>query len=1583
MTDQPLPLFFPEALQDLKVLTPRLRALDFSLADLAWLRNVELASHTHRAAQPDPMTVESIALRVKDSQPEPLAGSFMLHPTPVDQKAVLYTPYGGLQKFDNPGAAIQTLQASLKDPGKRLELLRLLPIAWRHSWPDDNSFSLSHEVIDEPVFEHQGRQFAASQRNNLSLMREQLEQLPTLSHLLEQLLDRELGRSFPGLDQRQSRVEFFALDPEGERRKVDSKPLTQALLDFFLHRTWPAGLNRRFANPRLVPTADDPAPWENAVKGIAQGLAPLLAERLRSYWATDAGVVGSRLAFFAQAMSDKARLDLLRKRQEQILSPEQHQVLLALLERGNAPAGYDADQLQAETVRVWEQPEQYVEPASTLLLSNRNSAYLYSQSQGVQVLSDYAQLKQTVQRMVTSSGHEDQVYSLLSLPERNLLLRLDEPQVSGEPVFGNLFQRLVSDIISKQQQSISHALDVFRNSEGAIDLPALFDQSLDVRAMLDSALLEPADQQRWSLRPLISGEHHPSIRATDRAELHLKSLQSVRDSLAEKLAALPADNLALQQTFLEGLKPDLGHAMAVGIRGEAALRQLPRTFSAHDKAIVDTALNPDTPTRRQRNALRGFRPDAWSLTLLCSGEPNLMPLANCLLLTERGGLDPSHSGRAILWTPAQGLEAFASITHARLELDKRLLDEGARLELLENLPRDLYRPHRSYTLGPFRLIEGHVLQERQQSAINHFIAARRFTRSLGLPDASLRADWLRHKSSPTPLNLEHAMQIARGIITQRSLPAWLGAASAGQMQQHAELLEQFRLSLEPGGDYLHDVQPLSGYVAERLKQLLRARFPGAELDPDQMQVTPTLALNGPVQTLTEFALNPTHVLHSAGFAITSGSALELPAQVTASEVRKLLLQLDIKTAYREQLTRLLTGNTRAVLKRQQRFVRQLPWQLRLHAHALNLQGNLSEQGLALVEQVLDMPDALARASVSGAKAIVRPLELIATQGAATVKALGLYLIGEHVNGPQVLYAPYDKHLGITEYANTASVVSAINHPGPLQDLLLRRLPAPHQATYQNLLGSGPDSDIQLACHPIEGNLLHRLFADNSVLLSHLLGSHLERSAAADWDALKALFAKGMKYGGAFLPGKLAIPLALWQSYTSFKQSAEALQDHHWKTVLPSFINGIAQLVRLGRLLHVPVGVSRDTRAIDLCAPARTRLQPFEATQLALSGERAADGSYPMAVGQHYAPVAGKVYPISKKAIAPRIVETQRQGPYLLNQGTQWLLDPDVNSVHYGKALSKLHSKLVTRQEVRRLINIEARGMEKIRQLFPEKARQIVQALDLARFYAFNSLHNLAQLKSTQRGARLEVLFKEMFDVDSLNESLLRKIKEAIVPLCKALVDPSLDSLDHDRFVVGSNLYPTEGVIAFVVSEDAQRAVHFTEHFFNQQLDMYEGALTEAFDITAHAQAATLIHEFSHLFSNTYDFATVESRRPFSDLISTLTHAHRLLKATHETFQREALSLRTPAEELFAYWNREEQTWESFDDALEARQLRNAVRSATGAANMQEARTAFFNPDSPDRRTDTILRNADSVARLVCEMGRRLDPVPGMDEKAIH
>ncbi|MEI4889662.1 hypothetical protein, partial [Klebsiella pneumoniae] len=78
------------------------------------------------------------------------------------------------------------------------------------------------------------------------------------------------------------------------------------------------------------------------------------------------------------------------------------------------------------------------------------------------------------------------------------------------------------------------------------------------------------------------------------------------------------------------------------------------------------------------------------------------------------------------------------------------------------------------------------------------------------------------------------------------------------------------------------------------------------------------------------------------------------------------------------------------------------------------------------------------------------------------------------------------------------------------------------------------------------------------------------------------------------------------------------------------------------------------------------------------------------------------------------------------------------------------------------------------------------------------------------------------------------------------------------------------VIAFVLNNDHRKMVHFTEHFFNPQLDWYKPLLAQAFDIDGHARAATLIHEFAHQFSKAEDFASLESRRPFADLITTIT-----------------------------------------------------------------------------------------------------------------
>jgi len=43
--------------------------------------------------------------------------------------------------------------------------------------------------------------------------------------------------------------------------------------------------------------------------------------------------------------------------------------------------------------------------------------------------------------------------------------------------------------------------------------------------------------------------------------------------------------------------------------------------------------------------------------------------------------------------------------------------------------------------------------------------------------------------------------------------------------------------------------------------------------------------------------------------------------------------------------------------------------------------------------------------------------------------------------------------------------------------------------------------------------------------------------------------------------------------------------------------------------------------------------------------------------------------------------------------------------------------------------------------------------------------------------------------------------------------------------------------------------------------------------------------------------------------------------------------------------------------------------------MEQARDAFLDGQNANFRTDVILHNADSLAFLICEMGRQLDPVP--------
>ncbi|MEJ5059912.1 MULTISPECIES: dermonecrotic toxin domain-containing protein [unclassified Pseudomonas] len=1596
------PLFLHEALQSPGLWNDLGKTHGLTQKDFEWLVHVELATQTLRGQQTPAMLAERILFNTQGLQNIPLAGSFVLSPTPETNGVIVYTPYGGIQKFYSRTALTEQLVQRLNDANEDDALLAFMSLADRKVLAASERVRVTYQDIEGDVVEDQSAAITHNQQLNDQAMLKELLELPTLDSLLNTLLDDLLQPSFPGLDQSKTQVNFYTEVPienasqenEPTRRWHSSMYLGEAILRHYRHQRWPSGQLHEFSHPKRKPQSTDQQHWESAVHSVSSKLVTLLFSTLERYWNAAAVDGASRRAFFSRAIREKARADLLLKREAGIISPEQSDALHAMIQ----PTATGSRRPTLETVRLWQQQANYVELAGSVMISHTN-AYLYTPTQGLQVLKDYQDLKATLLSKFDAAGHEDELYGLLTLQERVNFLGFRQPHVSGEVISGPIFDVLLEAIITKQRQNIEYALQVFRHSDGIVNIHALFDKALDIRTMVSDRLLTFDTHGRWSTRPVLAGDQQPSIVRADTAAAYVKTFSEIDALLSADFAAQPLSTLALQQVYLERMKPQLGHSLSVGIRGEASLRVLEGTLRRADQAIIDTALNPDRPDLRSRLALNGFRPDTWSLVLEAPGQREVLPLANCLLLTERGGLDYQHSGRAILWTPATGIEVFDSVSSVTESLKRRLLDSRRCLELLENLSPGRRNLHQRYSLGSFELIESNVLLRLAQLSIEHFLAACELVRSSSLEKAKQDTALIDLANMGIDTNLRRATQISRAISRQQSLPAWLGMARVEEQQLHIELLAQYRHSVTDDKDYLHAIQTLSDYTHDRLKSLLSSRFPGESLAPDQIEITPNLALTGPSRTLTEFALNHVNIAQGTGFRITSATTKTLPAQLNEEAVRQLLQSLHAERDYAKSVTSQLTGPGIEAASRKLRFFQQLPWQLLQHAHALKLQQRLSSHAFDLISQVLDMPDAVARAAVTGAHAIVRPLELLKTAGAAAINALGLYLIspGAGHAGTHVLYAPYHTGPVFSEFENEAGVVAAMNTPGALQDLVVRRLPQDQQSVFRNLFSTsiGQLSEITLASSPIGGNLLSQLYSDNARLLEQMLGSRTDTAGQSDWEAAKHLFSSGIKLFSGLLPGKLAFVQFLWKSFKDFEDSAEALQDHHWKRALESFIAGTVQMVSLGRL-SLEEELVTSPEATDTApqvkpvmepkwsqlkptAPARTSLQPFETPTVALKdlSKDNNDGTYLDPVSkQRYAPIAGKVYPVDKPGAVWQIRNANQDGPSLATTSArQMVIDPDVHTVHYGKALSKMHNQHVTSHEVSRVLNIEARGMQEIRAHHPEKARQIVQAIDMARYYAFNSLHNLAQQRRLIPGTRMDGFLKRFFDVRSVEAGLIEKIKQAIVPVCTALVDPDEDLMNSQRFVVGSNKDAHANLIAFVVDQDSRKNVHFTERFFDQQLDWYKSCLTEPFNVDGHSQAATLIHEFAHLFSKAVDIASLEARRPFSDLVTPITGYGRAMKQSQVDFQREALSLATPREELFARWHNSLQSWVSLDAIPGSYHVGKEILKVTDTTTMTAARDAFYSLENPDKRIDIILRNADSIAFLICEMGRQLDPVP--------
>jgi hypothetical protein len=545
-------LFFPEALTLPGLWRELGKTHGLAQKDFEWFRHIELASQVLRDEQTPPMLAKRILLKTPDLQPVALVGSFLLTATPDDNGVILYTPYAGIKKFADRTALTEQLETQLKDASEDDDLLAFMALSQRKAVVAAADIELDFQAIEGDVFEDQRNTLSTHQQLNDQALLDELKALPSLTSLLDALLGEQLAAAFPGLDQRQTQVNFYlaAIDEDTTRRWVNSLSLSDAVLLYYRHQRWPSGQSHDFSHPAKSPANADQSLWEAAVTTISRKLISLLVGQLEGFWAAASADGASRRAFFARAITDQARVQLLLKREAGIITPEQSQDLHALV----STASRTNESMTVETVRLWEYQANYVELAGSLMISASN-AFLYTPTAGLQVLKDYQDLRATVLSKFSAASHEDELYGLLSLDERQRFIGFDQPNVTGEVISGAIFQKLFDAIITKQLQNMEYALQLFRRSDGSVDIHALFDKALDIRSMICERLLALETDGRWSTRPVLSGNQHPSTVLADKAAAFVKTFSDIETLINEDFAAQPLASQALQRVYLENMKP--------------------------------------------------------------------------------------------------------------------------------------------------------------------------------------------------------------------------------------------------------------------------------------------------------------------------------------------------------------------------------------------------------------------------------------------------------------------------------------------------------------------------------------------------------------------------------------------------------------------------------------------------------------------------------------------------------------------------------------------------------------------------------------------------------------------------------------------------------------------------------------------------------------------------------------------------------------------------------------------------------------------------------------------------------------------
>ncbi|WP_141232453.1 dermonecrotic toxin domain-containing protein [Pseudomonas fragi] len=1070
---------------------------------------------------------------------------------------------------------------------------------------------------------------------------------------------------------------------------------------------------------------------------------------------------------------------------------------------------------------------------------------------------------------------------------------------------------------------------------------------------------------------------------------------------------------------------DTGHATLAGssvinrmarfrgtaLRYEASVKQLDGRLDSTASAIVHVVL--EHTAYQERRALNGFIPDVCELALTLPDRQPSITLRDCYVITGRGGTDSENSGSALLWTASKGLESFDSLGLCLEALRARWLNRDEQGHLL----RCISLRERARVLGAVEVkwtasvIETPWLEACQRRQADRHLSDIGWLLERGVAQQASAAQLVNqvacYWSEQAPFHVDTTLDDARQWMFREQLPDWLKQAAVTDQQAYAQTLLRYRQAgSEP---YSQGVPELLDYARERLAGRLNADFPGSAPAPDQIEIT-VVQYAGPAgaeiaggaavsrlsRSLTYFALSNFFAVPTGVRSYRSLSDEPLPAGLDDHYVRELVRSLDLAQGYQALLVEQLAAGHEGVARRQALFSQQLPAQVLEYALQARLKGVLSQTAHDYVEHVFNSPDATARKRFRGIELVIRPLAFRAVADRHPDAALGMYLIGPVAldSAPQVLYRLYSKGPMLREYAGQGDFLHQLHGSEPLQDEVLERLESrvrkiydyggfhePHvgyvDPTLSSPLEANPPATLDTA--QLRGNCLGQLYIDTLNVRLALARTRAHSAAQADWASLTYLLSLLADTALLVLPGRLSVPLMVWQAEASTLAAVQAVADDRWGQALFDFANALLMLASShatwARTAQEPHGVAAfETPMGTLSREQQASLRPYAANQVSLSDlqEDTATGLYTeTSSGRRFIALDGQVFEVVAWQERWRIhIGEGLDGPLVKrNDEHRWTLDLKEPLQGGGQALGTRSGTSVA-LSFGRGQTVTALGMPAIERLHPRKALVIREAHEQAVRYLTDCKEHLQSVSTaSELNARTQRFLARVFSVTQIEDALLDRLKRIVDKLLTALQSAEFSPLNSRRYGLYSPPNPREVArVTALGSVVKRKAVLFAQGYFASADEMFSlsvaGLDGHEFDRVKHSTATILIHEFSHLVLGTIDINYLGVSHPFEELLvpeAAWDGQIRTLKRQMQDHRYRQLSTDMRKEDLFKekYSNRRSYLPLTF-------KLAHTLIQKTGSKNIDEVRERFFS--EPAFRQRVILMNADSQALLITWLG---------------